>query len=398
MEAQDRTLFSGNRWLPLRKRFRLIVLCSLVAASGAGVLSFWQPRLYRASTFLLLAESKLADVDSKVTNFVYYELLRSYETLINNDYLVSKTIQKFNLQGDPYNLGVDTFRRRGILRVELSKNTRLLEVTVEFPNAQLAADICNYFVGQAVAFNEELNSRDAEKARLFLKEQLDRAGQGMELARRNLLAFNEGSTIEALRESVRSLLAEKSENETELAALHLELARNAAKKDKLAAAERDSNTTDSPIHYRIMEMESETAGIQATMSALRKVLETHKQTLARLEKEKAVKESTLQQLLDEFDLARESYATLSRKYQDASLNVGARSTDLKMITPAVIPERPFKPRIVLNTILAAMFGLLISVALSFFLHSLEASKARSGGGFLVEEKIVEVRRQGKGVQ
>jgi uncharacterized protein involved in exopolysaccharide biosynthesis len=256
-----------------------------------------------------------------------------------------KTIQKFDLQKTPYELSVDSFRRRGVLRVELSKNTRLLEVTVEFPNAQLAAEICNYFVNQAVAFNEELNSRDAEKARLFLKERLDRAGQSLEVARNALLRFNQSSTIEGLRESVRSLLAEKSENETELAALHLELTRNAAKRESLVTSSGSSNDPESAVQYRIVEMQSETAGIKATMEALRKVLETNKQTLARLEKEKAVKESTLQQLLDEYDLARESYSTLSKKYQDASINVGARSTDLKMITPAVVPERPFKPRI-----------------------------------------------------
>jgi len=119
--------------------------------------------------------------------------------------------------------------------------------------------------------------------------------------------------------------------------------------------------------------------------------------LARLEKEKAVKESTLQQLLDEYDLARESYTTLSKKYQDASINVGARSTDLKMITPAVVPERPFKPRILLNMILAAGFGLLLSVGLSFLMHNLETSKGAREAGFPVEDKIVEVRRQGKGV-
>ena len=121
-------------------------------------------------------------------------------------------------------------------------------------------------------------------------------------------------------------------------------------------------------------MQSEIAGIKASVEALRKVLETNKQTLARLEKEKALKESTQQQLLDEYDLARENYATLSKKYQDASINVGARSTDLKMITPAVVPERPFKPRIVLNIILAAGFGLLLSVGLSFLLHNLETPK------------------------
>jgi tyrosine-protein kinase Etk/Wzc len=393
MELEDKRLFAGKRWLPLRKRLRLIVLCSLTAALGAGVLSFWQPKIYRTMTHLLLAESKLADVDSKTTNFVYYELLRSYETLINNDYLVSKTIQKFDLQKTPYELSVDGFRRSGILRVELSKNTRLLEVTVEFPNAQLAAEICNYFVNQAVTFNEELNSRDAEKARLFLKQQLDRAAQNMEVARNRLLEFNQSSTIEGLRESVRSLLAEKSENETKLAALNLELTRNSAKRDSLAS----SNASESAFQYRIVEMQSETAGIKATMETLGKILETRKHTLARLEKEKALKESKLQQLLDEYDLARESYATLSKKYQDASINVGARSTDLKMIAPAVVPERPFKPRTLLNIILAAGFGLLVSVGLSLLMHNLETSKGVREVGFPVEEKIVEVRRQGKGV-
>ncbi len=375
----------------------MIVLCSVAAALGAGILSFWQPKLYRATTHLLLAESKLADLDSKATNFVYYELLRSYETLINNDYLVSRTIQKFELQKAPYKLSVDSFRRRGILKVELSKSTRLLEVTVEFPNAQLAAEICNYFVQQAVVFNEELNSRDAEKARLFVKEQLDRAGQSMEVARSRLLEFSQSSTIEGLQESVRSLLAEKSENETELASLHLELTRNTAKRESLAASSERSSDPDSSVQYRIVEMQSEAAGIKASMEALRKVLETNKQTLARLEKEKALKESTQQQLLDEYDLARESYATLSKKYQDASINVGARSTDLKMITPAVVPERPFKPRIVLNIVLAAGFGLLLSVGLSLLLHNLETPKVVREVEFPVEEKIVEVRRQGKGV-
>jgi tyrosine-protein kinase Etk/Wzc len=397
MQLEDTRLFAAKRWSPLRKRFRLIGLCTLVAALAAGVLSSSQAKLYRATTYLLLAESKLADVDSKATNFVYYELLRSYETLINNDYLVSKTIQRFDLQKAPYELTVDSFRRRGILRVELSKNTRLLEVNVEFPNAQLAAEICNYFVNQAVAFNEELNSRDAEKARQFLKEQLDRAGQSMEVARNKLLAFNQSSTLESLQESVRNLLVEKSRNESEVAALQLEWTRNSAKGDSLAASSKPTDDAESAVRYRIVEMQSETAGIKATMEALRKVLETNRQTLARLEKEKALKESTQQQLADEYDLARDSYATLSKKYQDASINVGARSTDLKMITPAVVPELPFKPRIVLNIVLAAGFGLLLSVGLSFLLHSFEASKAVRDGVFPVEEKIIEVRRQGKGV-
>jgi uncharacterized protein involved in exopolysaccharide biosynthesis len=397
MESEDNRLFAGKRWSPLRKRFRLILLCAVIAAFGAGVLSLWQPKVYRSTTYLLLAESKLADLDSKATNFVYYELLRSYETLINNDYLVSKTIEKFDLQKSPYELSVERFRRRGILQVELSKNTRLLEVTVEFPNARLAADICNYFVSQAVTFNEELNSRDAEKARLFLKDQLDRAGQRMEVARQGLLEFNRGSTIEGLRETVRHLLAENSENESELGALNLELTRNSAKTGSLAASSSNSNDPESAVRFRITEMQSEAAGIKASLETLRRTLAANKEALARLEKEKALKESKLQQLLEEYDLARETYATLNKKYQDAFINVGAHSTDLKMITPAVIPERPFKPRVLLNIILASGFGLLAGIGMAFLIHNLQTGEVVKQTEFSAEEKIVEVRRQGKGM-
>ncbi len=52
---------------------------------------------------------------------------------------------------------------------------------------------------------------------------------------------------------------------------------------------------------------------------------------------------------------------------------------------------------ILGTIRAAGFGLLLSVGLSFVMHNLEASKVVREVGFPVEEKIVEVRRHGKGV-
>ncbi len=395
MDPDEKRLFSAKWWSPLRKRSRLILLCTAAAALGAGILSLWQVRLYRATTYLLLAESKLADGESKTTNFVYYELLRSYETLINNDYLVLKTIEKFELQKSPYRLSVDGFRRQSILQVELSKNTRLLEVNVQFPDARLAADIANFFVSNAVAFNEQLNSRDAEKARMFLKEQLDQAAQTMETARVRLLEFNQTSTIEELRESVRSLLAEKSGNQAKLADLSLQLTRTSAKTESLASDSRVPRDSEPRMQNQIVEMQSETAGIKATMDVLRRMLEANKPLLGRLQREKALKESKLEQLSDEYNLARESYATLSKKYQDASITVGARSTDLKMITPAVAPERPFKPRVSLNIILAAGLGLAISVFLSFLLHNLESANTKGAVGVLGDEKILEVRRQGK---
>jgi len=206
----------------------------VACAFSAAAFSLLQPKIYSATTFLLVSESKITDSDSRNPNYVFYELLRSYETFINNDYLIQKTLERFGLQKSPYSLSVDKFKRQHILQVELSKNTRLLEVDVEFPNAQLAADIANFFAENAVAFNEEMNARDTQRMRFFLKQQLDQASQELDTSRKNLLEFSKNSRLEELRESVWNLLEEKSLNESELAKLNVSLARLSAKRDGLS--------------------------------------------------------------------------------------------------------------------------------------------------------------------
>lgn len=48
------------------------------------------------------------------------------------------------------------------------------------------------------------------------------------------------------------------------------------------------------------------------------------------------------------------------------MTVSAKSQDLKQVAPALVPEKPVRPRIILNVILAVLFGatLLSMVALA----------------------------------
>jgi uncharacterized protein involved in exopolysaccharide biosynthesis len=428
-----------SKWAILEQRKGLILFCTLACAFSAAAFSLLQPRIYSATTFLLVSESKMADSDSRNPNYVYYELLRSYETFINNDYLIQKTLEKFGLQKPPYTLSLDKFKRRHTLQVELSKNTRLLEVNVEFPNAQLAADIANFFAENAVAFNEEMNARDTQRMRYFLKQQLDQASQQLDTTRKNLLEFSKNSRLEELRESVWNLLEEKSLNETELAKLNVSLARLSAKRHGLMAElkgqdpkielkrslvedslyREDSNTSGkgkaklpldtlikeesvNPIYQQvqsqIVETDSDILGTKAGLQALQTASESNKRKLDLLLQDKALKESTLEQLSQEHKMASGNYAALNKKFQDASLIVGSRSTELKLIAPAITPERPVKPRTPLNILLASVLGLLVSTLLSFFLHNLEVARkqTRSNLEDSSEERLREVRRSSKG--
>jgi uncharacterized protein involved in exopolysaccharide biosynthesis len=424
-------------WKPgtgLRRRWKLVLLGTCLSTATAGIASYLQPKIFSATTYLLVSESKITDSNSSNAsfayynpNFVYYELLRSYETFID----------QFQLREPPYKLTPGQFKRRRLLQVKLSKNTRLLEIDVEFPDARLAAEIANYFAGNAVAFNEEMNARDTLRTREFLKQQMDQARESMETSAQNLLQFTRSAQLDEVRESVRNLLEERSRHESRLTQLSAAVLRVSAERDGLAvqlnkheprillkrslppgssvdqnasrAAEKSGGTPSpvlseeapNPIHQqvqsRLIAADAELLGLTAELQSVQKAAEAANQRLGRLLRDKAVKESTLEELNQDYQLARENYATLNKKYREASVDVSARSTDLKVIAPAIVPEIPVKPRVLLNLLVAWAFGFIVSSLLAIGLNRPDHSRiphsvqTESAG-----DKITELKRSAKG--
>jgi uncharacterized protein involved in exopolysaccharide biosynthesis len=58
-------------------------------------------------------------------------------------------------------------------------------------------------------------------------------------------------------------------------------------------------------------------------------------------------------------LATEAIKNANREYQAASVTVSSKSQDIKQISPALVPERPVRPRILLNTVMGFLFGVLV---------------------------------------
>src|SRR6476620_11493077 len=110
--------FDGNPmidfWSKLYRRRRLIALGTILCGAGALGLSLLQPKVYRASTYLLVSESKMSDRGTPNGNYLFYELLHSYETFIDNDTLLQKVVEHFQLNRPPHNLTVGKFRQKGL--------------------------------------------------------------------------------------------------------------------------------------------------------------------------------------------------------------------------------------------------------------------------------------------
>ena len=261
----------------------------------------------------------------------------------------------------------------------------------------------------------------------------------MESASQHLLEFNQSVGLESLRESVWNLLEVKSKNESEISELSVKLSSASARRDSLdeelkrhkptIALKREwdeskisegnpaSKSNDrtwiptnsqvreelvNPIYQQVqnslVETSSEIQALKAGIQSLEKGLLSNRQKLTQLLREKAIKEMTLDQLSEDHQMAQKNYATLSSRYQEASLMVSARSTDLKVMAPAIVPEKPIKPRILLNILLAGSLGLMVSILLALLSHSLELSKAQNRIGIetIGEERIKEIKKSAKG--
>ena len=398
--------------------------CALVAL----IVSLFLPKIYRATTYVLVSESKIGAA-SKDTAALQLVTLPTFTPFVDNDALISESLKKFLLDGPPYNLNVDKFRRRDYLDVRIPKSTRLLEVNVEFPDPRLAADLANAFAQGAIAFNDRMNNKDTKDTQDFLKRQLDAAVDNLNRAAAQQVKVQEEARIEDLEGELTTLLAERGKLSGKLGQLRLDLAQDHSKATSLREALagepqtillKKSITTDrfleiaaeklnpqgpplsvieeSPNKNReeiqrdfvnaTVSSAAESAGVQAATDRLDRM----NKEITRLITNLATVRSRVANAAQDYALASDAVKNASHEYQTASVTVSSKSQDMKQIAPALIPERPVRPSILLNTALGFLLGALISAAIYYLVIQNRLELTRENPFLDEEDEVVTLRR------
>jgi uncharacterized protein involved in exopolysaccharide biosynthesis len=98
------------------------------------------------------------------------------------------------------------------------------------------------------------------------------------------------------------------------------------------------------------------------------------QLQAQLEQENAKK----QELVRARDLAWSTYATLATKVAEVNIAAQAQGSVVRLAAPAVAPRDPVAPKKLLNTLLAAVAGLVLGAGIAFLSEYLNVVGPRSG--------------------
>ncbi len=360
-QQADRAL--ARRLGKLRRHQSWILAGGLLCGLAGFVISHFQTKIYRATTYLLVSESKIASAPETqpgpelLLGYVPWSwqqgLLPTYVPLIDNDALISDVIQSLRLDQPPYRLTAQRFRRNRYLDVKIPKATRLLEIEVEFPDARLASDIANYLAQRAAEFNAQLNGSDTVAAQKVLKQQLDGAASHLAEIESKRLKLRQKARTENKEQQLSILLDQKKQLSVRIEDLRLSLAQSESRAKFLEGAQSSQAGRDQFVSSAA-DAQAQRAGLQTATAALAQA----NSDIDRLLAEVTEARSEIEKVDRDYALAREAWESASRDFRNALAAVSAKSVDLKQVAPALVPDRPVRPKILFNTLLATLLGLL----------------------------------------
>lgn len=122
---------------------------------------------------------------------------------------------------------------------------------------------------------------------------------------------------------------------------------------------------------QVAEAEAQMTAARAQQEAMGKLIA---QEEAKLEKLPA-KELSLARVMREFELAQQIYIMLRTKYEEVRLTEQMQVSDIFPLDVAIEPEKPVKPRKMLNTAIAGILGVFVGVAAAFIVENADTSMA-----------------------
>lgn len=373
-----------------------IVGLAVVAAVVAFGVSTFIPPTYQATALVTAVQPRYQlQFDPRFQNIPEW----SIPTLLQSQYRTYSTlaISDDMLQRVADQTGWSLSSLRGAVQAPAGSDPSLLTLTVTGENPQEVSKVANAWAEIFVTTANTLYGGNGELA--HFKEQQERVAQSLTEADAALTAFRTengfgfGSSTSTSSSSSSSsnfgLIGQRLEaNNKLLTDYETELVRShqMQREVELLAATTTNDTSPAVIAGLLSEMintgviaeenqafqiklesvepvdalAAMSQALAAQVSAIEAEIEPLQANIAALQAELAAKQEQLEQLIRRREVLAETYATLSRKVQEAELDI-SNSGQTKVASQAAAPTGPVSSRRMFNTATAGALGLMVGV-------------------------------------
>ncbi|MGB9867877.1 MAG: GumC family protein [Bacillota bacterium] len=366
----------------------VITLLTVMAVLTAGVFSFLiMAPVYEARATLLVThgsqEQRIVTTDGteSVVNAVSrlpIMSINSYVGQLKSPYFLSRVIKAAKL--DPIEYTPE--KLLSALTVTTMKDTNLIEVKFENTDPQLAASVLNTLCKEFLAFISENVEEQMAKSVRFLEQQEAVVSKDLEAARQKLRSWTAANNaLELLQRRVQSLNDEIAKQRSQLLSAQVEkglLEAGIAKlRDELDKTPRTldgvPNASFEELQKMLVEKEVALTEKEAEIGLISGFIDQLSKDLEAAQGELAAKRDEYTAVQKEVDELESTLSLIKQKriqtQMAKSVNLG--ETNISLVSPALVPSRPVKPRKALNMAVAGILGLMVSVMLAFVLEYLD---------------------------
>lgn len=453
----------------LRRRWLVVAVTTMLGLAAAALaITLLQPRWRASSTVVLhmtgpqvLDKVKGVTEDAEARVLGYKEYYQTQRTIMQSRSVAERALAELGLASDPVFLGIADIqseperiarateidpveRLRELVSVEEIRNSRVVQISAEYPDPEIAADIANAVTKAYLEHVKTSRSELGSEAKDNIGDEKERALEHVKEAEGELEAFKKRNSITSISLSDRqnvitqdilTLSARAKEAEAERIRLQNTLAQTRAlhrkgnlaaanllpeekrvvfeemRKEQLAAeaAFRAVDVEFGPKHdehrkakSRIDLIDASIEGeasdliesLQSQLDAARQTERDLAQSLER-EHEKALQLGSLEreyrELEREAKAAADNYLLVARRDTEIAITNRVEAEGIEVLDEATVPTRPVFPRKALLMALALVGGLgvgsLLALSIDFRDHRirglLDLERALAGFGLPV---------------
>jgi len=421
-------------WRVLHVRRWTVAAAALFALALAGIYNFVRVPTYRAEATLRIdrEEPSIARLDEEAARLPERpDYLETQYKILKSRTLARRVIARLGLDSRPeFTSEIDSggeleaiipkgrihpavigaFLER--LGVHPSKGTRLVDVTFESIDRELASRAANTLAEEYIDHNLETKWNATQKASGWLRKQLDSLKATLEASENELLDYASKHSIlfvEERKDITTEKLAQLEDELTRAETARIEkqsealLAEDALRREAGLPGSLTSKTYEDlrgkltelrqrrselsvlfdTGYPKVQQVERQITEIQSALEhekqrILGGILESYQLARKReelLESEVLEQRKLVNKISDDFiqydilkrdaQTNRQLYEGLLQRLKEAGVSAGLRASNIAVLDPAEIPRKPYRPKTWLNFALALMAGLGAGVVLAF---------------------------------
>ena len=252
------------------------------------------------------------------------------------------------------------------VRVAVSKE-KVIKVTVEATDAQLAAEVANFYVAHLDRLNHTVTVSKASQNRAFIERRLVETKVGLVKGEEALRDFQTKNKTVAVEAQSKAMIEAAAMIQGQITAQEVQL-------EVLSSYLSQDNPELSRVRSSIEQLTKQLMLLESGKGG-KGMLPGDRLHPAMI----TVPDLALQygRLLRELKVQETLYALLTSQFEQAKITEARDTPTVQILDPAVPADKPSKPRLLLNILVAAVAAFCLALLGSYILESRKCVTARS---------------------